>query len=184
MRRRTSPDAQRSCTRSPMTARTAGTSSASSARPTPTAQVQIRQQKQEVEFVLEQSGTNTSSTADVGGGLQRGSLGNGDWLLLNGPFNLIAVDSLTFRVSGGTAATGVAGAVELHLDAVDGPLHSTFNVAATASATTYASQTFPLTDPGGLHKLYLVFRSLTGGPTNNFFNLNWVEFGGQGISAP
>jgi len=151
---------------------------------TTTEQVQIRQQKQEVEFVLEQSGTNTSSTADVGGGLQRGSLGNGDWLLLNGPFNLIAVDSLTFRVSGGTAATGVAGAVELHLDAVDGPLHSTFNVAATASATTYASQTFPLTDPGGLHKLYLVFRSLTGGPTNNFFNLNWVEFGGQGISAP
>jgi cytochrome c len=56
-------------------------------------------------------------------------------------------------------------------------------IAATASGT-YASQTFPLTDPGGLHKVYLVFRPAPGGPTNNFFNLNWTEFGGQGISVP
>jgi hypothetical protein len=31
---------------------------------------------------------------------------------------------------------------------------------------------------------YLVFRPVAGGPANNFFNLNWVEFGGQGISVP
>ena len=31
---------------------------------------------------------------------------------------------------------------------------------------------------------YLVFRAVAGGPANNFFNLNWVEFGGQGISVP
>jgi len=30
-----------------------------------------------------------------------------------------------------------------------------------------------------------VFRSIPGGQTgNNLFNLNWVEFGGQGIASP
>jgi len=133
-------------------------------------QVQILQKRQEVEFVVDQSGTNTAPTADVGGGLQRGSLGNGDWIALNGTYRLAGVSSLTFRTSGGT------GAVEIHLDAVDGPLLTTVTIAATASATTYASQTFPITDPGGAHRLYLVFRPVPGGPGNNFFNLNWVEF--------
>ena len=75
---------------------------------------------------------------------------------------------------------GRHGSVEVHLDAVDGPLLTTVTIAATANATTYASQTFPITDPGGAHRIYLVFRPVTGGPGNNFFNLNWVEFGGPG----
>jgi hypothetical protein len=62
--------------------------------------------------------------------------------------------------------------------------YATLTIAPTADATTYASQTFPLDDPGGMHKVYLVFRPVAGGPGNNFFNLNWVEFGGQGISVP
>jgi Carbohydrate binding module (family 6) len=65
-----------------------------------------------------------------------------------------------------------------------GPILTTVTIAPTANATTYASQTFPISDPGGLHKVYLVFRPVAGGPANNFFNLNWVEFGGQGISIP
>jgi PKD repeat protein len=132
----------------------------------------IRQKRQEVEFAVQQSGTNTGTSADVGGGLQRGSLGDGDWIRLNGPFDLGGTGSITFRTSGGT------GAVEIHRDAVDGPLLSTVTIQPTANATTYASQVFPLTDPGGLHHLFLVFRPVSGGPTNNFFNLNWVEFGG------
>jgi cytochrome c len=49
--------------------------------------------------------------------------------------------------------------------------------------TTYASQTFPLADAGGLRQLFRVFRPVAGGPTNNFFNLNWAELGGSGISV-
>jgi cytochrome c len=149
---------------------------------TTTDQNPIRQKRQEVEHVVEQSGTNTATTADVGGGLQRGSLGNGDWLRVNGPFDLTGIDAITFRTSGGSGASGT-GLVELHRDAVDGPVVETFTIAPTANATTYASQTFPLTDPGGLHQLFLVFRPAAGGPTNNFFNLNWVEFNGPGISV-
>lgn len=146
-------------------------------------QVTIRQKKQEVEFAVEQQGTNTAATADVGGGLQRGSLGNGDWILLNGPFDLQDISSLTFRHSGGTAGV-TAGAVEVRLDAVDGPLLTTAQIPGTGGATTFASTTVPITDPGGLHKVYLVFRPVPGGPTNNFFNLNWAEWGGTGVAVP
>lgn len=147
-----------------------------------TDQHQVRQKRQEVEFVVTQSGTNTATTADVGGGLQRGSLGNGDWLQLNGPFNLLNIDSITFRTSGG--ANGVpTGAVEIRRDAVDGPILSTVTILGTANATTYISQAYPLAD-GGTHEYFLVFRPVTGGPGNNFFNLNWIEFGGTGISVP
>jgi PKD repeat protein/type 1 glutamine amidotransferase len=142
-------------------------------------QVQIRQKRQEVEFVVNQSGTNTAASADVDGGQQRGSLGNGDWLQLNGPFNLLDIDTITFRTSGGT--NGVpTGAVEIHLDASDGPIATTVEILGTASATTYASQTFPIAD-SGTHEYFLVFRSVSGGPGNNFFNLNWIEFRGDGV---
>jgi PKD repeat protein/glucose/arabinose dehydrogenase len=141
-------------------------------------QAPILQKRQEVEFATDQSGTNTAPTADTGGGLQRGGLSNGDWIALNGTYNLVDIDSLTFRTSGGT------GTVEVHLDAVDGPLLTTVTIPATGNATTYASQTFPIADPGGGHRIYLVFRPAAGGPGNNFFNLNWVEFGGAGVGLP
>ncbi len=146
-------------------------------------QHQIRQKRQEVEFAVNQSGTNTAASADEGGGLQRGGLGNGDWIQLNGPFNLVNINSITFRTSGGSGAAGT-GLVELHRDAVDGPLVGTFTIQPTADATTYASQNFAITDPGGTHELFLVFRPVDGGPGNNFFNLNWVEFVGGGVGTP
>ncbi|HSK51322.1 MAG TPA: ThuA domain-containing protein [Clostridia bacterium] len=151
-------------------------------------QHQIRQKHQEVEFVTQQSGTNTATTSDVGGGQHRGSLSNNDWLRLNGPFNLLNIDSLTFRVaSTGTAvpAGNPLAAVEVRLDAVDGPLLLTANLTSTGNATTWESQTFALADPGGAHDVFLVIRSVPGGATgNNLFNLNWVEFGGTGVAAP
>jgi cytochrome c len=154
---------------------------------TTVAQNQIRQKHQEVENVLNQSGTNTGVTVDVGGGLQRTGLGTGDWLELNGPFNLLNINAITFRTSGGTAG-GNAGTVSIWLDAINaaggGTLLTSVTIAGTTNATTYASQTFGLADPGGTHRLFLVFSPAAGGPTNNFFNLNWIEFNGAGISVP
>ncbi len=60
---------------------------------------------------------------------------------------------------------------------------TTVNIAGTANATTYASQTFPLAD-SGTHEYFLVFRAVPGGPLNNFFNLNWIEFVGAGVGTP
>ena len=116
----------------------------------------IRQKHQEVEFVVNQSGTNIGASTDVGGGQQRGSLSNGDWIQLNGPFNLLNIESITFRTSGGTngAPTGF---VDIRRDAVDGPIVTTVELVGTANADTYASQTFPIAD-SGTHEYFLVFR--------------------------
>jgi len=129
------------------------------------------------------------TTNDPDGGSQhRGSLGNGDWIALNGPFNLLDIDSLTFRVAS-TSTQVPAGnpmaAVEVRLGAVDGPILTTATLTSTGNNTTWQSQSVPINDPGGLHKIYLVFRSIDGGQTgNNLFNLNWTEFGGPGIASP
>ena len=149
------------------------------------AQHQIRQKKQEVEFAVNQSGTNTAATADVGGGLQRGGLSNGDWIELNGPFNLLNISAITFRTSGGTAG-GNAGTVGIWRDAINaaggGTLVTSVTILGTANATTYASQTYPLSD-SGTHRYFLVFSPAAGGPGNNFFNLNWTEFVGSGVGV-
>jgi hypothetical protein len=39
------------------------------------------------------------------------------------------------------------------------------------------------TPVSGSHALYLVFRSVDGGPTTGFGNLNWVGFSGPGIGV-
>jgi PKD repeat protein len=159
-----------------------------------TTQVQIRQKRQEVEHVVTQSGTNSAATTDVGGGSQRGSLAPGDWIQLNGPYNLANIDSITFRVSdsanGRTAGSPLA-AVEVRQGSITGPILTTANLVSTgntaATETTpavinWSSQTFPIA-MSGKHELFLVFRAVDGGQTgNNLFNLNWVEFAGKGIT--
>jgi PKD repeat protein/glucose/arabinose dehydrogenase len=149
----------------------------------------IRQKRQEVEVAVEESGTNVATTNDPAGGSQhRGSLSSGDWIALNGPFTLLNIDSLAFRVASTSTqvpAGSPAAAVEIRLDAVDGPVLATATITSTGDPNTWQSQTVPVSDPGGLHKIYLVFRPVPGGQTgNNLFNLNWAEFGGQGVSAP
>ncbi len=156
-------------------------------------QSQIRLKHQEVELVLNQSGTNTAGNNDGGPGAppspgtHRGSLSAGDWIQLNGPFNLLNIDSVTFRVAdagaGRTAGSPLA-AIEVHQDAVDGPIVQTFNLVSTGDPAVWSSQTFPIS-LAGTHELFLVFRTVTDGATgNNLFNLNWAEFGGSGIGQP
>ena len=153
-----------------------------------TAQNQIRQKHQEVEFAVSQSGTNTAGNTDGGtAGVHRGSLGAGDWILLNGPFNLLNISSVTFRVAdaaaGRTAGSPLA-AIEVHQDAVNGPVVTTANLVSTGGTGTWTSQTFPIS-LSGKHDLYLVFQTVAGGSTGgNLFNLNWAEFNGQGIGVP
>ena len=100
-----------------------------------TSQIQVRQKRQEVEHVVSQSGTNVATTNDVGGGQHRGSLGNGDWVRLNGPFNLHQIAEITFRVAdaapggnppGPPRAVGTAlAAVEVRQDSITGPIVKT-----------------------------------------------------------
>ena len=116
----------------------------------------VRQKRQEVEFVSDQSGTNVATTNDPeGGGQHRGSLSNGDWIALNGTVDLLNIDALTFRVASTSTqvpAGNPAAAVEVRLDAVDGPILATATITSTGDNTTWQSQTLPITDPGGPHR--------------------------------
>ncbi|WP_028067355.1 carbohydrate-binding protein [Solirubrobacter soli] len=84
--------------------------------------------------------------------------------------------------AGRTAGSPLA-AIEIHQDAVDGPIVATANLVSTGGTSTWTSQTFPIA-LSGRHELFLVFRSVTGGSTGgNLFNLNWAEFNGAGIGT-
>jgi PKD repeat protein/glucose/arabinose dehydrogenase len=149
-------------------------------------QVGIQQRHQEVEYRIEESSTNVQTTDDTGGGQHLGSLNDGSWIKLRGSYQLVDIASLTFRVANAAAETvpgSPLAAVEVRLDAVDGPILTTAALTATGGTSDWQSQTFPLADPGGVHDIYLVFRTVPGGPTgNNTFLLNWVEFGGPGVT--
>ncbi|WP_170179276.1 ThuA domain-containing protein [Solirubrobacter pauli] len=150
---------------------------------TVTKQVKIRQRKQEVEHATFTNGVLATSTNDVGGGLHMFSLGNADFIRLNGPFNLKNVNGITFRYADATAgrAPGSAlGNVVLRTGSQTGPVVGTF--ALTATGTTVAtepiwkSMTFPLSLEGQ-NELFLTFSA------NNVMLLNWVQFEGEGITV-
>ena len=120
--------------------------------------------------------------------LHRNSIATTDWLQLNGPFNLFQINTVVVplrgsgrRPHGRVAAGGHRhpsgldhgsghrhGEPDLdgwhrHVGDHDGPAH---NVAA------------------GKHELFVTFRTVTGGTTGaNLFNLNWLEFGGNGVTV-
>jgi PKD repeat protein/glucose/arabinose dehydrogenase len=137
----------------------------------------VQQKRQQLEYATDQSGTTTGATTDPDGGdLNRTSLDPGDWVAVNRGVNLRNITAVNFRVAGGT------GAIQLRLDAPDGPILSTATITATGGTGSYATQTVPVSDPGGSHRLYLVFQAVPGGPTSALFNLNWIEFVGTGVA--
>ena len=162
-----------------------------------TSQVQTRQKHQEVEFVVNQSGTATATNTDgpTGAGVHRSSLAAADWIQLNGPFNLFQADSISFRVSDvqptGTGLPRTVGsplaAIEIRQDSITGPILTTANLTSTGStvaAAIWNTQTFALPPSAGKHELFFVFRAVTGGTTGaNLFNLNWAEFNGNGVTV-
>ena len=102
---------------------------------------------------------------------------DGDWIAID-PVNLYQIDSVTYRVS----ALGLGGSIEVHVDAPDGPLISeTDTFLPTLDDQVYQDVTAPITDPGGTHTLYFVFRGIPIVP--RLFNVNWIDFNGAGVSA-
>jgi glucose/arabinose dehydrogenase/PKD repeat protein/type 1 glutamine amidotransferase len=140
-------------------------------------QAVIQVPRQQAENAQARQGVETTLTSDTGGGLHVNGVDPGDHLAFD-PINLGGIDSVTFRYSGGSAATvGTPRAgVELRLDSPTGPLLTTATLAATSGNNSWASQTVPVQQPAGTHRLYLVFTTVTGGPTTGLLNLNWIEF--------
>ncbi len=83
-----------------------------------------------------------------------------------------------FGASVASAASG--GSIELHLDALDGTLIGTCEVASTGGEETWTTTSCDVSGAEGVHDLYLKF----GGTGSNLFNLDYWQFtsvdGGSG----
>jgi PKD repeat protein len=138
-------------------------------------QTVVQTHRQQAEFAQVRQGVEVANTSDTGGGQHVSSIDSGDHIAFD-PVNLGDASTVTFRYSSaGTAGTPRA-AVELRLDSPTGPLVTTATLPASAGNNAFVSQSVAVSQPAGAHRLYLVFRPVTGGPTTGLVNLNWVEF--------
>ncbi|WFE29746.1 ThuA domain-containing protein [Solwaraspora sp. WMMD791] len=140
-------------------------------------QATIQLYQQQAEFAPVKQGVSVSNTSDTGGGQQVSGITNGGHIAFD-PINLGGIDTVTLRHAGGSTATAGTprAVVELRVDAPDGPLVASTTLNATTGTNAWASTDVAVDHPAGTHRLYLVFRSVEGGPTFNMFNLNWVQF--------
>ncbi|BCJ63731.1 ThuA domain-containing protein [Polymorphospora rubra] len=144
-------------------------------------QSRVQLRLQQAEYAQVRQGVTVANTNDAGAGQHLTGIDNGDHIAFD-PINLGDADSVTFRYAGGSAATvGTPRAVvELRVGAPDGTLAATATLNATSGTNAWASQSIQVDQPDTYGQpLYLVFRSVSGGPTTALFNLNWVEFGGS-----
>jgi hypothetical protein len=120
--------------------------------------------------------------------VHRSSLGAADWLQLNGPFNLHQIGTVAFRYADGgngrTAGSPLVG-VDIRQDSTTGPVIGSANLTSTGGSDTWATTTVDLPNvAAGKHELFVTFRTVSGGATGgNLFNLNWLEFGGNGVTV-
>jgi PKD repeat protein/type 1 glutamine amidotransferase len=153
------------------------------------AQVVVQNRVQQVEFVQEQNGTTAVNTNDpTGGGQHRSSVDPGDWFALDRRYYLGNMDKkIRFRYAGGGGGQPVGNdrmAVEIRSGSQTGPIITSVTLKATGTNNnTWSTQEFDL-DFAGSQRLFLVFRSVTGGPTAGMGNINWVGFTGTGWGVP
>ena len=91
---------------------------------------------------------------------------NGEYILLRG------VDFGTRKIkrfSANCAAT-VGGKIELHIDSPEGKLIGSLKVSSTGNAETFRDFTGNISNPQGIHDLYLVFKGPVG---KNLFNIDF-----------
>jgi glucose/arabinose dehydrogenase len=138
-------------------------------------QVTIYPRTFEVEFFDAQSNTKVIDNTDaLGGGVSAiRALTHNSYIKLKGR-NLQGISSVSYRV-----ASTVGGTIELHADSPDGPLLSTAAFPVTGDLKKWTNASAALTDPGGKHDLYLVFKKEG---AINILDLNYLEFIGSGVS--
>jgi cytochrome c len=122
---------------------------------TGTTQIVLQPKAKQAEFFRTQSGVQIGSDAGAQGGKAVTSIGNGAWIEFD-PYDLQGVGKIDFRAASGAAG----GTIEVRTDAPDGPLVGTATVGDTSGA--YQTVSAPITDPGGTHKLYFVFKGGSG----------------------
>ena len=77
--------------------------------------------------------------------MHRTSIGQGDWLQLNGPINLFQTDSIAFRYADARAPAARRArrwpAIDLRQDSITGPVIATANLTSTGGTATWSTMT-------------------------------------------
>jgi Carbohydrate binding module (family 6) len=121
-----------------------------------------------------QSGTQTETTMDTGGGLDVGWIANGDWLQFNNvDFGSTAARQFYGRVASG-ASGGASGLVEVRLDSRSNAPIGSFAVGNTGGWQTWRTVPANITAVTGTHTVYITF---TSGQPADYLNINWLTFG-------
>ncbi|MGW2741618.1 glycoside hydrolase family 16 protein [Streptomyces sp. NPDC001450] len=121
-----------------------------------------------------QSGVNTETTTDTGGGQDIGSLANGDWALYKGvDFGSTPATQFYGRVASG-AGSGVSGLVEVRLDSRSNAPIGSFALSNTGGWQSWRTIPANIGSVTGTHDVYLTF---TSGQPSDFVNVNWFDFG-------
>ena len=127
----------------------------------------------QAEAYSSQSGSQTESTGDTGGGQDVGYLANGDWLGYGGvDFGSGGATQFQARVASG-AATGVSGLVQVRLDSPTAAPVGSFSLASTGGWQTWRTVPTTISRVTGVHTVYVTFSS---GQPADFVNLNWFSF--------
>ncbi|MDQ1701388.1 MAG: hypothetical protein QOF57_640, partial [Frankiaceae bacterium] len=125
----------------------------------------------QAESFTSQSGTQSETTTDTGGGQDVGFITNGDWLGYTGIDFGSGLTNVTARIASGAT---ISGTIEVHVDSLTGPTVATVAVSPTGGWQTWTNATASMASTSGLHNVYLRFTTSGAG---DFMNINWFTFG-------
>jgi glucosylceramidase len=149
--------------------------------PTPTSGTIDARSTIQAESYSAQSGTQTETTTDTGGGSDVGYIANGDYLQFNNVnFGTSALSTFTARVASGAAA-GVTGNIVVHLDSPTGTTVATMPISPTGGWQTWQTLNAAMSGVTGTHTVYLTF---TSSQTADFLNINWFTFSAGSTPTP
>lgn len=142
----------------------------------------LQPRTKQAEHFTRQSGVAVVDATDPtgGGGKAIGELEDGDHASYE-PVNLTGIDRIDLRVAADTAG----GTIEIRRDAPDGELLGSADVPGDLDPDTWATYSVPVTDPGGAHELFLVFRNPLLPPNplapGSMMSVNYLTFVGTGL---
>jgi len=124
-------------------------------------------------FAAKSARPQTEPTADAGGGLDVGSLGDGDWMQYNDvDFGSTPLTQFNARAASG-AGGGISGLVEVHLDSRSSPSIGSFAIASTGGWQSWRTVPANMAPTTGRHTVFIEFVSGSG---QVFVSVNWLTF--------
>lgn len=144
-------------------------------------EVILQPKRKQVEHFTSQEGVQTEASGDpAGGGDSVGSIQDGDYISFD-PMSLKNINSLTYRL----AESAARGKIEVRLDSPTGEVIGELGpgrIKQAGGSQDYKNVTVPIENPGGSHELFFVFKE-AGNTGEELFDLNWIDFNGQGVSS-